>query len=53
MSWLSPPHPPRAMILSQDPSITIIFNDNIKSIQQAGILHWLVYCNSSKEEGSI
>lgn len=35
MSWLSPPHPPRVMILNQVPSITIIFNDNITSIEQA------------------
>lgn len=53
MSWLSSPRPHRVMILNQDPSITIIFNDNIKSIEQAGILHRFAYCNSSTEEGNV
>lgn len=35
MPWLSPPRPPRVMILNQVPSITIIFNDNITTIEQA------------------
>lgn len=53
MSRLSPPHPPRVIVLNQEPSVAIDFSDNIKFMEQAGILHRFAYCNSSKEEGRI